>query len=52
MPYFILGEPVPGPYLHRWELAPGLRDAEVHLIAAGRLPAVGARLVGTRRPSE
>jgi SAM-dependent methyltransferase len=49
LPYFTLGEPVPGPYLHRWELGPGLRDAEEHLIAAGKLPATGARLVGRRR---
>jgi SAM-dependent methyltransferase len=46
---FALAEPVRGPYLHRWHLEPGLRDAEERLIAAGRLPAVGARLVGTRR---
>lgn len=46
---FVLGEPVRGPYLHRWDLDPGLRDAEELLVAAGRLPAVGARLVGTRR---
>lgn len=48
--HFTLGEPVPGPYLHRWNLDPGLRDAEEHLIARGELPATGARLVGTRRP--
>lgn len=47
--YFTLGEPVPGPYLHRWNLGPGLRDAEEHLIATGDLPATGARFVGTRR---
>ncbi len=47
--FFVLGEPVRGPYLHRWDLEPGLRDAEERLIAAGRLPAMGARLVGTRR---
>ena len=47
--YFALGEPVPGPYLHRWELAPGLRDVEEQLVAAGKLPAIGARLVGARR---
>jgi hypothetical protein len=46
---FALGDPVPGPYLHRWDLDPGLREAEELLIAAGRLPATGARLVGTRR---
>ena len=46
---FTLGDPVRGPYLHRWDLDPGLRDAEERLIAAGRLPATGARFVGTRR---
>jgi SAM-dependent methyltransferase len=50
-PFFELAEPVRGPYLHRWDLDPGLRDAEELLIAAGRLPAVGARLVGTRLTS-
>ena len=50
-PYFALGEPVPGPYLHRWNLEPGLRELEVRLIAAGRLPATGARLIGTRLPT-
>lgn len=50
-PYFALGEPVPGPYLHRWNLEPGLRDAEEHLIATGQLPATGARLIGTRLPT-
>jgi SAM-dependent methyltransferase len=48
-PFFELSEPVRGPYLHRWKLEPGLRDAEELLIAAGHLPAAGARLVGTRR---
>jgi SAM-dependent methyltransferase len=47
--WFTAGEPVRGPYLHRWELPPGLRDAEEELIAAGRLPATGARVVATRR---
>jgi SAM-dependent methyltransferase len=50
-PYFAVGEPVPGPYLHRWNLEPGLRDAEEHLIAAGQLPATGARVIGTRLPT-
>lgn len=49
MPYFHLGAPVPGPYLHRWHLPPGLRDAEIDLIGSGRLPATGARMIGTRR---
>jgi SAM-dependent methyltransferase len=48
-PHFALGEPVRGPYLHRWHLPPGLRETEERLIGAGRLPATGARLVGIRR---
>jgi SAM-dependent methyltransferase len=47
-PYFALGQPVRVPYLHRWELLPSLREAEVDLIASGLLPAVGARLIGLR----
>jgi SAM-dependent methyltransferase len=47
--WFELGEPVRGPYLYRWELPPGLRETEEDLIAAGRLPATGARLVGRSR---
>jgi SAM-dependent methyltransferase len=46
---FDLGEPVPGPYLYRWELHPALREVEEALIATGELPATGARMVGTRR---
>ena len=48
-PHFALGEPVRGPYLHRWHLPPGLRETEERLIGEGRLPATGARLVGVRR---
>lgn len=48
-PFFELGPPFRGPYLHRWELRPSLRETEVELIAEGLLPATGARLVGTRR---
>ena len=48
-PYFELGEPVPGAYLYRWNLQPGLRPIEEELVAAGSLPATGARLIGTRR---
>jgi SAM-dependent methyltransferase len=47
-PYFILGEPVRGAYLHRWNLPASLRDAEEELIAQRRLPSTGARLVGRR----
>ena len=46
---FDLGEPVPGPYLYRWELHPALRAVEEALIGSGDLPATGARLVGVRR---
>jgi SAM-dependent methyltransferase len=49
---FVIGEPVRGAYLYRWELPPGLRAAEEHLIADGRLPATGARLVGRRAASD
>ena len=47
-PHFTLGEPVRGPYLHRWHLPPGLRETEERLIGCRRLPATGARLVGIR----
>jgi len=47
-PWFDVGLPVRGAYLHRWDLTPGLRDSEEALIAAGRLPATGARFVATR----
>ncbi len=49
--WFEVGEPVRGPYLYRWGLPPGHREPEEKLIATGRLPATGARLVGTRRSS-
>ena len=48
-PHFVLGAPVPGAYLHRWNLDPGLRGVEERLIARGSLPATGARIVATRR---
>jgi SAM-dependent methyltransferase len=48
-PWFDAGEPVPGPYLHRWALPAGLRPAEEAAIARGALPATGARLVAARR---
>jgi SAM-dependent methyltransferase len=47
---FELGPLARGPYLYRWELGPDLRATEEELITAGDLPAVGVRLVGTRRP--
>jgi hypothetical protein len=48
-PGFAVGDPVPGAYLYRWDLPPGVRDEEERLIATGELPACGARLVGVRR---
>jgi SAM-dependent methyltransferase len=48
-PWFAIGEPTPGPYLHRWALRPELRALEERLIAEGDLPATGARLVAVRR---
>jgi SAM-dependent methyltransferase len=50
-PWFALGEAVRGPYLHRWDLPPGLLAEEERAIAAGEIPAIGARIVGTRRSS-
>jgi SAM-dependent methyltransferase len=48
-PYFELGPPVRGAWLHRWNLGDSLRAVEEDAIACGRLRAVGARLVGRRR---
>jgi SAM-dependent methyltransferase len=45
--HFGLGQPVRGAYLYRWHLPYGLREPEEQLIAAGALPATGARLLGT-----
>jgi SAM-dependent methyltransferase len=47
--HFTLGEPERRAYLYRWDLEPAVREAEEALIAAGELPATGARLVGARR---
>jgi SAM-dependent methyltransferase len=49
-PWFELGEPVRGAYLYRWDMPGDVRDVEETLIAAGELPATGARLVAIRRP--
>jgi len=46
--WFALGEPVRGAYLYRWEIDPGLRGEEEEQIAAGKIPATGARLIATR----
>ena len=48
-PYFELGPPVRGAWLHRWNLGDSLRAVEEDAIARGDLRAVGARLVGRRR---
>ena len=47
--HFALGEPVRGCYLYRWHVPPELRELEERLVGEGRLPAIGARLVGVRR---
>ena len=47
-PYFQLEPLTRGSYLHRWALDEALQPQEEELIAAGELPAVGARLVGRR----
>ena len=47
-PWFDIGTPVRGPYLYRWEIDPALRGEEEALIAAGKIPATGARLIATR----
>ena len=49
-PDFELGEPVRGAYLYRWNIPTDVRAEEEAAIAAGDLPAMGARLVGIRRP--
>ena len=46
---FALGATEYGPYLHRWDVPEGLLEEELRLIESGRLPATGARFVGTRR---
>ena len=48
--WFELGAPVRGPYLYRWDIPDDVRAEEEARIAAGDLPATGARLVGIRRP--
>jgi SAM-dependent methyltransferase len=47
--HFDLGPPLRGSYLYRWHLDDALRPLEEELIASGDLPAVGARLLGSRR---
>jgi SAM-dependent methyltransferase len=46
--WFDVSEPVRGAYLHRWEIDPALRGEEEAEIAAGRIPATGARFIATR----
>jgi SAM-dependent methyltransferase len=47
--WFDVGVPVLGPYLYRWKIDPALRGEEEELIAAGSIPATGARFVAVRR---
>ena len=46
---FELGVPTRWPYLYRWQMPPGMRETEEAMIAAGRVSAVGVRIVGVRR---
>lgn len=46
--WFDVGTAVRGPWLYRWDLGASFRDEEERLISAGRLPAVGARIVALR----
>ena len=48
-PYFELGPPLRGAWLHRWNLGDSQRAVEEEAIARGRLRATGARLIGRRR---
>jgi len=53
-PWFAVGPPVRGPYLYRWQIDPTLRGEEEELIAAGKIPATGARFIairGSRAPA-
>lgn len=47
-PYFELQLAWRGAYLYRWRLGEGRRPVEEELIEAGRLPAIGVRILGTR----
>jgi ubiquinone/menaquinone biosynthesis C-methylase UbiE len=48
-PWFDLSEPIPGAYMYRWKIDPALRDEEETMIAAGAMPATGARFIAVRR---
>src|SRR3954447_8765296 len=47
--WFMVGTPVRGSWLYRWDLGPEFRADEERLIASGELPAMGARVVAIRR---
>ena len=47
-PWFAFGEPVRGPYMHRWGLSLDLEGPERAAIDAGEIPRTGFRIVGTR----
>jgi SAM-dependent methyltransferase len=50
-PWFDVSAAVPCAYLYRWDVDQALRSEEETLIAAGELPATGARLIATRHPA-
>jgi SAM-dependent methyltransferase len=43
---FTLDEVVRGPYLHRWDMPPGLQPEEERSVGAGEFEAIGARFSG------
>ena len=47
--WFDVGEPVRGAFQYRWDRDPQVRGEEEALIAAGALPATGARFIAVRR---
>jgi SAM-dependent methyltransferase len=49
--HFDFGTPVRGAYLYRWNLGERFRLPEEELIAEGRIPAVGARVIARARMS-
>jgi SAM-dependent methyltransferase len=49
VPWFDIGPPTRGTYLHRWDLPPGTERDEEDAIASGAIQATGVRFVATRR---
>lgn len=47
-PWFALGRPVRGAYLHRWDMPTGVEPQELDAIAAGTIHPTGIRFTATR----